>query len=247
MKLTNRRLKKIIKEEIEKLAEAKDPSEIFDDSLEGLIKEYFYRSLVGKWDDPHFWDQLFGEMRPWFRNKSVEHGFLGAQPYGEFLESLGMGPRELPEEMVWDLQEPPYYESASVIPDMFTLDNDWIQITKQEIWEYLQNRVESGMMATRENLWGAIMEYHVERLQDRFGDGIHGDIYQIYLDMQDWKSLPIKERIRLADRAIHAEHETGDVLDIYSGPDELRREAEEAYEQQARSKVANVYADPRFI
>lgn len=209
MKYSTSKIREIIREEVRTvLNEETDISTIFDDSIEGLIKEYFYRSMAGDWDDPYFWDQIVMELKGPFRNKSVEHGFLGVDAYAQWMKDIGLGPELVPTEL--------------------TLFTDWIQVGNDEIFK-------------------AIMEKHVEELQNVFGGGIHKDIYNIYRDLERFDQLDLKNKINLINRAIHAEHETGDVIELYKDPDELRAEAEKEYEQRNKSKVANVRNNPNFI
>lgn len=245
MKLTESKLRHIIREEIQLLAERTDPSDLFRDDLEGLIKEYYYRELSNQLDDPYFFEQLFERLEPAFRRKSVEHGFLGKEPLKDYYRQLAMGPRNVPPELG---RRP----SVRDVPGEFTIGNAWITITEGDVVRKIKEEIEEngGRPLTEEQVFDAIVELHVNRFQDRFGDGVHRDIYEIYKDLRNHERLSKKEKIRLAERAIHAEHKTGTVLDIYPGPEELRDEAEEEYEKRqgkSGSKVARMRSDPRMI
>lgn len=245
MKLTESTLRQIIREELAKLAEDVDPGALFADDLQGLIKEYFYRSMAGEWDDPYFWDQLFEHMLPFFRRKSVEHGFLGKEPLKDYYEELAMGPRSLASELGMLGRHP----TVGDVPVEYTISNSWIQITEGDIVRAVEEAIDEnrGRPLTADQVFDVITELHVRRFQDAFGQGVHKDIYEIYKDMKNHESLSQKKKINLANRAIHAEHKTGNVLDIYPGPDDLRDEAEEEYEQRSQSKVARARRNPRMI
>lgn len=245
MKLTESRLRHIIREELAKLSEDVDPSALFSDDLEGMIKEYFYRSMTGEWDDPYFWDQLFEQMLPRFRRKSIEHGFLGKEPLKDYYKQLAMGPREHSPE----LQRLGRRPTVADVPVEFTISNNWITITEGEIVKHIKKAIDEnrGRPLSVEEVFDVIIEHHVRRFQDAFGQDVHRDIYEIYKDMKNHENLSQKKKINLANRAIHAEHKTGTVLDIYPDPDDLRDSAEEEYDQRSQSKVARARNNPKMI
>jgi hypothetical protein len=231
------------------LAEAEDPGNIFRDTLNGFVQEYFFRSMAGNWDG-YPWQEVASRLAPEFRQKSVEHGFLGVDEYAEFMESIGTGPGVVSRQNVQDLA----VQGAEAIPDRLELINSMFgySITKQDIYNRIQQNYNLDMddpysWPSAYDVWWEAMSEHVEQLQRVFGDGIHKDIYEIYKDLARIDRLPLKQKVNLINRAIHAEHETGDVVERLADPDGLRQDAEKEFQRRRSSKVARVRNNPNFI
>jgi hypothetical protein len=246
---TEQKLRRIIREEVSLLLQEKeDPSRIFRDDLNGMVREYFYRSMSGNWDT-YDWEQIAEILKPAFRRKSVEHGFLGWEAYGDFMEQIGMGLRSVN----IDVYQLPF-EEWRAIPQRLELDNRmWgYHISRSDIYNRVADKYEMDpddpySFPTEEDVWIEAMKEHVDRLQQVFGDGVHKDIYEIYKDLKNIRRLSQKEKINLINRAIHAEHETGDVVEDMNDPDDLREDAEKEYQKRRRSKVSRVRNNPNFI
>jgi len=243
------KLKTLIREEVQKiLQEREDPSKIFRDDLNGMIREYFYRSMSGNWNT-YDWERVAEILEQPFRRKSVEHGFLGWEPYADFMEQIGMGLRQ----MNIDVYRLPF-EEYGAIPQKLELKNRmWgYSVSRSDIYERIADKYEMDpddpySFPSEEDVWIEAMKAHVDKIQDVFGEGIHKDIYEIYKDLKNIRRLPEKEKINLINRAIHAEHETGDVVERMNDPEDLREDAEKEYEKRRRSKVARARNNPNFI
>jgi len=219
----------------------------FGDDLHGLVREYFYRSMAGDWTGFN-WEAIAEKLEHHFRRKSVEHGFLGWKEYAEFMKRIGIGPRVVNQDDVMELR----IQRSDAIPEELELRNRQFgySITARDIYERIEREYDLEDpygMPSPHDVWVAAMKEHVERLQEIFGgSGVHKDIYEIYKDLRDIQSLLRKKKINVINRAIHAEHETGDVVDDL-WPEEAREDAEAKYQKRRKSKVARVRNNPRFI
>ena len=80
---------------------------------------------------------------------------------------------------------------------------------------------------TEDDVKEAIMHMQYDKYKNEFeGYGSFDELQSIYNDMDDWHGHTLQWKVELFDRAIHAQHETGDIFDDCD-IESLRDEAEE--------------------
>lgn len=102
-----------------------------------------------------------------------------------------------------------------------TLNSNWVSVTSHDV------------------LMG-ILKVQYEACRESFANCVHGlELKPLYDRLQQWHSIGEPERIQLFDECIHAQHETGMILEDVD-IDDIKAEVDEEWKEEQESKPVYV-------